>query len=80
MWAASPMSTVLPWDQRELVTVRKTSQEDRLPRRGRPPSASEKNAAQRAADSAGSQVSSPAARHTSSRISTMTVEASAAYG
>lgn len=78
MWAASPMSTVLPCDQRELVTVRKASQEDLLPRSGRPSSASVKNLAQRAVDSAASQVSSPAARQTSSRISTMTVEASAA--
>lgn len=62
------------------MTVRKAIQPDLLERSGLPSRASVKNLAQRAVDSAPSQLSSPADRHTSSRISTMTVEASAAYG
>lgn len=75
MWAASPMRTVLPCDQWALTTVLKVSQEELLERSGRPPSAASKIVAQCRIDSAGSQVSNPAARQTSSRISTMTVEA-----
>ncbi len=80
MCAASPTSVTLPWDQRSLTTVRNCVQVERLPCSGRPRRASLKILAQRAADSSSSQRSRPAARQTSSRISTMTVEASAAYG
>lgn len=80
VWAASPMSTVFPCDQRLLTTVRKVSQEELLERSGRWPRALAKILAQCRVDSAGSQVSNPAARQTSSRISTMTVDASAENG
>lgn len=73
VWAASPSSTVLPWDQRSLTTVRKAIQAELLPRRGRPPRASAKIFAHWSVDCASSQVSRPAARQTSSRISMMTV-------
>lgn len=75
VWAASPMRTVFPCDQCSLTTVRKVSQEEWWERSGRCPRASAKILAHCRVDSAGSQVSNPAARQTSSRISTMTVEA-----
>lgn len=76
--AASPISTVLPCDQCALTTVRNCVQVEPLPRSGRPRRASPKIFAQRAADSASSQRSKPALCQTSSRISTITVEESAA--
>lgn len=80
VWAASPISTVFPCDQRSLTTVRNAVQVELLPVSGLPPSASAKIRAHRPVDSRSSQRSSPAARQTSSRISTMTVEALGPYG
>jgi hypothetical protein len=65
----------LPCDQRSLTTVRNVVQAELLDRRGMPWSASAKILAQRSMDSAVSSSAKPAARHTSSRISTITVEA-----
>ncbi|CAM5596538.1 hypothetical protein SALBM311S_01548 [Streptomyces alboniger] len=80
MWAASPRSTRLPCDQRSLTTVRNVVQAGLSDLSGLPPRASAKIFAQRSTDSRSSSSANPAARHTSSRISTITVEASAAYG
>ncbi len=74
------MRTRLPCDQRSLTTVRKVVHVERLERRGMPWSASAKILAQRSTVSAVSSSPNPAARHTSSRISTITVEASAEKG
>src|SRR5690606_12200791 len=74
--AASPRSTRLPCDQRSLTTVRKVVQADVLDRSGRPPSASANSLAQASTDSSSDIPSNPAARQTSSRISTITVERS----
>lgn len=78
--AASPSSTVLPYDQCALTTVRNTVQEELLLRSGRLPRASAKILAQRSTDPCSSSSSNPAARQTSSRISTMTVEESVENG
>lgn len=80
MWAASPISTTFPCDQCALTTVRKVVQAELLERSGRPPRASAKILAQRSTDPVSSSSSNPAARQTSSRISTITVEASAEKG
>ncbi|GAA3156746.1 hypothetical protein GCM10017687_88420 [Streptomyces echinatus] len=80
VWAASPRRTTLPCDQWSLTTVRKVVQAELFERRGRPPRVSAKILAQRSTDSCGVAVSKPAARQTSSRISTMTVESPAVKG
>ena len=82
VWAASPSSTMLSWNQRSLRTVVKLTQRELFARTWWPSSASEKSsrtaATEASSDSPGARSaagieSNPARRQTSSCISTMKV-------
>ena len=74
VWAASPMSTTLPVDQRAFTTVGKRRHTDLLRISGWPSSSSAKSRDRKRTVPSSPAVSMPARRHVGSVVSTMKVD------